>query len=137
MLPILKWWKLHVNMLCHVPSSKQVMARWQDSSEWNKTLLCQKVLKEYNNCNEAMVAKRVAPIADQVHEDISVCPSTAQRTTISDRDTTSLPVNTMANYKIMPTKNAIRDVTTVLSLPHWIKHRPVCFCMLFKWNESV
>jgi hypothetical protein len=54
-----------------------------------------------------MVAKHVAPIADQVYKDISVCPSTAQSTTISDRDTTSLPVNTMANYKIMPTKNAI------------------------------
>jgi hypothetical protein len=70
-----------------------------------------------------MVAKHVAPIADQVYEDISVCPSMAQSTTISDRNTISLPVNTMANYKIMPTKNAgdtyeIQDVTTVLSLPH-------------------
>ena len=69
--------------------------------------MCQKVLKEYNdNCNEAMVAKRVAPIADQVYEDISVCPNMAQSTTISDRDAISLPVNTVANYKILPNMNA-------------------------------
>jgi hypothetical protein len=90
----------------------------------NKTLLCQKVLKEYNdNCNEAMVAKRVASIAEQIYEDISVCPNTARSTTISDRDTIRLPVNTVANYKILPTMNAgdtyeSMDVTTVLGLPH-------------------
>jgi hypothetical protein len=44
-------------------------------------------MKEYNgNCNEAIVAKRVAPIADQVYEDISVCPNMARSITISDRD---------------------------------------------------
>ena len=86
--------------------------------------MCQKVLKEYNgNCNEAIVAKRVAPIADQVYEDITLCPNMAQNTTISDRDTISLPVNTVAKYKILPTMNAgdtyeSMDVTTVLGLLH-------------------
>jgi hypothetical protein len=29
------------------------------------------------------------------------------------------------------------DITTVLGLPHWIKHRPVRFCMLFNWSDGV
>jgi hypothetical protein len=63
--------------------------------------------EEYNdNCNEAMVAKCVAHTADQVYEDISVCPNMTQSTTISDRDTISLPANTVANYKILSTMNA-------------------------------
>jgi hypothetical protein len=53
-----------------------------------------------------MVAQRVAPIANHVCEDTSVFPNRARSSTISDRETTSLPVNKAANYKILPTMNA-------------------------------
>jgi hypothetical protein len=53
------------------------MARWQDSKRLKahqyeiKHCCFKRVLKEYNdNCNEAMVAKCVAPIADHVYEDM-------------------------------------------------------------------
>jgi len=49
---------------------------WQDSKRLKahqyqiKHCCVKRVLKEYNdNCNEAMVAKYVAPTADQVYED--------------------------------------------------------------------
>jgi hypothetical protein len=70
-----------------------------------------------------MLTQYAAPTADQVCEDTSVFPDIAQSNTINDKGTTSLPVNTVANYKIPPTMNAgdaceICEVTTVLCLPH-------------------
>jgi hypothetical protein len=52
-----------------------------------------------------MVAQLAAPTVDQIHEDTSVFPNMARSTNIND-DTTSVAVNTLANYELSSTVNA-------------------------------